>query len=1187
MASSDETVQNSAPDENSGTTVDIRTLKNKLRSSLGNQQISGIATALALPAPQVPKFTGDLLEYSDFILAFDTRISSRTASSSDRLYYLLQHTDGEPKDLISSCIYMQADQGYSRARQLLQQEYGDPYKVSLAYLKQLNEWKPIKPDEGKCHPTAMHIDGFKLPWRSDYSDRSSYSQNRTEESSQNPPDTATSNVISHDSSMVLQAIIPVRIKQRGTNREVLTYALYDPGSTGCFLSEELKDDLQASGVQTNLRLKTMHGESIVKSYLVQDLVVSDINSQNGILLPKTYSRQEIPVSHDQIPRPELLRRWPYLHDVAKLIPEIMPEIDIGLLIGSNCPLAMEPLKIISTDGKGPFALQYRHGWTVSSPVEDNSVTSTHRVNSNRIVTEDIEQATEILSPNRILNILESDFIDSRVARYPGEKGLSPEDTTFLKKAESNVVFKDGHFEIPLPFRNQNLMVPNNKILAIKRALYQKKKMQKDPKYHSDYVNFIDKILENDYAERIPDSLLTAKSGHVWYLPHHGVYNQRKPDKIRVVFDCSAKFNGISLNDQLLQGPDLTNSLIGVLTRFREHPIAFTCDVESMFYQVKVPKHQYNHLRFLWWPNGDISKELEEYWMKVHLFGAVSSPSIANYALRRVADEGSNLSSEVAHTIKRNFYVDDCLKSVPSATEASSLIAELTAACRGCGFRLCKFTSNDVSVLNTIPADDRSKELKTRDINYDPLPTEHALGILWVVETDTFGFSVLLPDKPLTRRGILSIVSSIYDPLGFAAPFVLLAKQILQDLCKETNLAWDDEVPDDYQRRFKQWISEVPNLQKITIPRCLKLPQQAKDTTFQMHVFSDASTSGYGAVAYLTSNEGGCSKTSFLIGKARVVPLKATSIPRLELTAAAVAVNLGQKMTLELDLHLNEICYYTDSTTVLYYIRAERKRFPVFVANRVRQIRDFSSANQWKYVSTDLNPADIASRGVSSAISSDMTRWLEGPDFLNMPASECPAKMHPSSEPQVTEEDLMSLVTTTTSEEGSPFMTLITYFSRWERLKRAVAVFIAFLAFLQNKEQTINFRTTQIMQKAEKAIVCFIQKITFANEVEKLKKTTTKEDKREHSLPKTSTIFRLDPVLIDGTLRVGGRLSKAAMDSDVKHPMLLPQHSHVTTLIVRDAHEKLGHAGRNHTIAAIRERFWIVSINSAVRRQLHK
>ncbi|XP_064080674.1 uncharacterized protein LOC135197544 [Macrobrachium nipponense] len=141
------------------------------------------------------------------------------------------------------------------------------------------------------------------------------------------------------------------------------------------------------------------------------------------------------------------------------------------------------------------------------------------------------------------------------------------------------------------------------------------------------------------------------------------------------------------------------------------------------------------------------------------------------------------------------------------------------------------------------------------------------------------------------------------------------------------------------------------------------------------------------------------------------------------------------MTLELDLHLNEICYYTDSTTVLYYIRAERKLFPVFVANRVRQIRDFSNANQWKYVSTDLNPEDVASRGVGSVISSDMTHWLEGPDFLNMPASECPAKMHPISEPQVIEDYVMSLATTATSEEGSPFMSLITHFSRWVGLKR--------------------------------------------------------------------------------------------------------------------------------------------------------
>ena len=97
---------------------------------------------------------------------------------------------------------------------------------------------------------------------------------------------------------------------------------------------------------------------------------------------------------------------------------------------------------------------------------------------------------------------------------------------------------------------------------------------------------------------------------MWYLPHHGVYHPKKPGKIRVVFDCSAKFQGVSLNDCLLQGPDLTNSLVGVLTRFREDPVAFMADVESMFHQVIVPPEQYDYLRFLWWPGGNLDAELE-------------------------------------------------------------------------------------------------------------------------------------------------------------------------------------------------------------------------------------------------------------------------------------------------------------------------------------------------------------------------------------------------------------------------------------------------------------------------------------------------------------------------------------------------------------------------------------------------
>lgn len=166
------------------------------------------------------------------------------------------------------------------------------------------------------------------------------------------------------------------------------------------------------------------------------------------------------------------------------------------------------------------------------------------------------------------------------------------------------------------------------------------------------------IIEKGYAVMVPTKQLSRDDGRVWYIPHHGVYHPKKK-KIRVVFDCTATFQGISLNDQLLQGPYLTNSLIGVLMRFREEPTALIADIESMFYQVKVPDEDADLLRFLWWPDGDLSQPMEEYRMMVHLFGATSSPSCASYALRRTAEDGgSKTTSEVVETVLRNFYVDD-------------------------------------------------------------------------------------------------------------------------------------------------------------------------------------------------------------------------------------------------------------------------------------------------------------------------------------------------------------------------------------------------------------------------------------------------------------------------------------------------------------------------------------------------
>ena len=194
-------------------------------------------------------------------------------------------------------------------------------------------------------------------------------------------------------------------------------------------------------------------------------------------------------------------------------------------------------------------------------------------------------------------------------------------------------------------------MPNNKDQAAKRAIWQRKKMLRDENYRNDYVNFVNDVIAKGYARKVTDGLLETEPGKVWYIPHHSVYHPRKPQKICVVFDCSARYQGTSLNEQLMQGSDLTNSLVGVLTCFRQDPIAFMADIEAIFHQVRVPINQCNFLRFLWWPDGNLDAPLQEYQMMVHLFGAVSSPSCSNFALKQ---QLKTLKRNLGHLLLRPF-----------------------------------------------------------------------------------------------------------------------------------------------------------------------------------------------------------------------------------------------------------------------------------------------------------------------------------------------------------------------------------------------------------------------------------------------------------------------------------------------------------------------------------------------------
>jgi len=184
------------------------------------------------------------------------------------------------------------------------------------------------------------------------------------------------------------------------------------------------------------------------------------------------------------------------------------------------------------------------------------------------------------------------------------------------------------------------------------------------------------MIEKGYAEKVPEGEIQTKR-RTWYIPHHGVVNDKKPSKLRVVFDCAAVHQDVPLNQVLMQGPEINNRLDVVLLRFCKESIALVADAEAMFCQIRICPRDRDCLRFLWWPNGDLTQKATPYRMKVHLFGGTSSPSCAAFSLRQAAcDVGGAYEPVVASTIERCVYVDDCLTSVLDVETAIELVGSL-------------------------------------------------------------------------------------------------------------------------------------------------------------------------------------------------------------------------------------------------------------------------------------------------------------------------------------------------------------------------------------------------------------------------------------------------------------------------------------------------------------------------------
>ena len=998
----------------------------------------------------------------------------------------------------------------------------------------------------KSHPTSMHIK-VNSQW---------FDQNDT-------------------IAMCIVPVIVYHADRPEASKKV--YAVIDNCSQGSFSTEDLVKDLRIEGRQTTITLETAIGIKTVKTTAIENLRVRSTDMHKAlypdspeIKLPTTFTRVSLPADKRDIACKDKAVQWEHLKEVASNMAEYDENLPIALLIGLNCPRAQEPYESIRGNDFEPYAVRNALGWCIMGPVSSEmdgpikcnrtrlSYPSTHSLHNT--ISQHHYTVTKPVKDNYIKDRLQEMWITDFSENNGEEQSMSFEDKKFMDLMSSGVALKNGKYELPLPFRNAEPHLPESRQQARARLNSIKRRLRSDNKFRDDYSSFMDEILRKGYARECTDN------NGKWFIPHHGVYHPRK-SKIRVVFDCGAQNAGVSLNSELLQGPDLTNSLLGVLMRFRLERVAFMADIESMFYQVKVPDYHRKFIRFFWWPESDLTRDPREYEMSVHLFGALSSPSCANFALRQTAtDNESKFGSETANVLRSDFYVDDLLKSMEDEDEAVSMVSNVRKMCESGGFNLTKFVSNNQRVIESLPPSKLAKSMESLDVIQPKWPIERALGVTWCIESDSFHFRIQLSDTPLTRRGILSSISSIYDPLGLVAPFLLKGRKILQMITSETS-RWDDDVGEEHVQEWGQWRKGLHALESLEVPRCHKPEDFGRTVQSSLHCFSDASKIGYGVACYFRQmDENGKIHVSLVIGKSRVSPLKPITIPRLELTAATVAAKVADLVKRELAIRNISDVYWTDSQIVLGYIYNEARRFRVFVANRVQQIRNFTDKNQWKYIESQRNPSDAASRGITVDDSDKVQAWFEGPEFLWKKDDEWKAKepstMILDSDPEVQSTTYLNV--TSLHNEEHLLDRFLRLFSDWLKMKRVLATMMAFVRKCRRQADSEPFSVANL-EHAGRLLVMMTQQMNL-----KEYPTTLDPFKDENNL-----------------LRVGGRLRNSEQTGEIKFPIIVPKKGLLTRRIVEWFHKKVGHSGRTTTINEIRSNgFWIIGMTTVVKSVIH-
>lgn len=953
---------------------------------------------------------------------------------------------------------------------------------------------------------------------------------------------------------ILLSTALVEVMNPSTKDKLKIRAMLDCGSQSTFITKSLKDKLSLKSNKIG-SLKVIGIGNICTNNVLElcNVQLNSINSDFSaklsclVLEEITGELPKSPINLNIMSLPKnLLLADPNFHQPAPIDMLIGADIFWDILGTEQRYLGPELPKLQSS----------KLGWLVSGPIKANINTSRNTIQCNHV-----SLANKLQDP--IDNLLTKFW---ELEEVPETKILSKTEKMCEEHFQSNLSrLKTGRFVVRLPLTQSPDTLGDTYYLAKRRFLNLEKKFKRNPNLKIEYSNFI-----REYADlgHLSESSIAIPK-FAYFLCHHPVFKPNSESTaLRVVFDGSApSSSGVSLNDILMVGPNVQDSLFSILVRARQYKYILTGDIEKMYRQILVHDDDRKLQLILW--REDESQPIKTLQLNTLTYGTASASYLSTRCLQQVGEE---LDDELIKTIiKHDFYVDDLITGSNDERELSVIQTSISKALKSSGFNLRKFKTNSTKLF-------QNTNLNTKE-SLTLSESTSTLGLGWSPSNDCFNFLIKSVDQnqqnkqnnKITKRTIMSSSFKTFDPLGLLSPVIVQSKMMLQKLWQQ-KLDWDHAIPQEIEQEWTKYANNLLLIKDIQVDRRV-LSDNPK--VIELHSFSDASESAFGACIYVKSvSASGDVTVKLLCAKSKVAPLKPTTIPRLELCAALLAAKLCRAVTNSLRYQADRLVHWCDSSVVLAWITNDLRKLKTFAANRTNEICKLTDPAAWRYVPTAHNPADLISRGVDAGRLISSNLWWSGPDFLQKGEHEWPTlniNLNINSLPEI------KSLSTATCED-------IINFEKYSKLNTLQRCFAYVKRFIFNLINPNNKRsgslTTDELKDSFHGLCAIAQRQSYPAEYELLIKNK--------SLSSKSKILSLSPFMDKSYLiRVGGRINASNYSYDKRHPILLHSSHHLTKLYFEKEHLRLLHAGPQLLLASVREAVWPVSGRHLARRTVNK